>query len=120
MIPSHRWLWRARPLWLAPIGDSLPAYHDGDTFDAIVDLAWRNYGRRRIRLLGVNAPELREIGGPEARSKLHAWLTEADVGGSAWPLLLESTKPDAFGRWLATVWRLDGRCLNDDLNEVPA
>ena len=42
------------------------------------------------------------------------WLSW--VEGMEWPLTVQTAKSDAFGRYLARIWRTtDGRCLNDDL-----
>ena len=55
-----------------------------------------------------------EPAGAEASIFAKAWF--ADVGPGDWPLTLTTSKSDAFGRYLATVWRAsDGACLNDDL-----
>lgn len=59
--------------------------HDGDTFAALVDqgLGQWNHGIRkaqdglRIRLYGVNAREIEEEGGPEARDALASFMPPA-------------------------------------------
>lgn len=65
----------------APTGASMtaPAYryaatavsvHDGDTFTARIDLGFRVVIELELRIADVNAPELRQAGGPEARDFL--------------------------------------------------
>jgi len=71
---------------------------DGDTFDADVDLGFHLTSRLRFRLLGIDAPEMRESAGPAAK----AWLTEAIPVDKA--VHIRTEKGDSFGRWLAVVY----------------
>lgn len=112
--PPHRWVWRARYLRTV----------DGDTFDVEVDCGFRLFRQERIRLLGVDTPEVvgaNRAAGLAAASFTLNWLAEAQYGVSSpfWAIRLETFKPkdrDSFGRWLAVVWReVDGMCLNLDL-----
>jgi len=110
-MPSQAWVYRARALRAV----------DGDTLDVELDQGLHTRRLERLRLLGVNAPE---VHGPSRDAGLAAtawtrgWLDAAATGapGVAWPLLLQTTRSDVFGRWLATCWRVgDGACLNDDI-----
>jgi endonuclease YncB( thermonuclease family) len=96
---------------------------DGDTVVGTVDAGfglWLHRGNEgaHLRLLGVDTPERNEKGWDAARQFTAAWVREA---GSAnpehrWPFVIRTEKADAFGRYLARIWRVsDGRCLNDDL-----
>lgn len=99
------WAYRARPARVI----------DGDTIDVTVDAGFANYRTERLRLLGVNTPEKRgpTLGaGLLAQGYVEEWLEDAE---GEWPLVIVTKKSDAFGRYLARVWRPDGRCLNDDL-----
>lgn len=91
---------------------------DGDTIDVTVDAGFANYRTERLRLLGVNAPEMRGPSRPAALAAagyVTSWLGAVPFDDD-WPLVIETHKGDAFGRYLARVWRTtDGRCLNDDL-----
>lgn len=77
---------------------------DGDTFDAVIDLGWRQSYATRIRLYGVNAPE---VHGPEKSQGLAAtkyveeWL--ASCPGGAERFLLRSHGLGSFRRDLADV-----------------
>lgn len=100
--PAHRWLY---PCELVRIIDA-------DTIVLMLDRGFHDYAERTVRLLGVNAPELRgvsAVAGRAARDFVVHWLSES--GG----LLLESNKYEKYGRTLGTLWRADGRCLNQDL-----
>lgn len=78
--------------------------HDGDTVRADVSLGfdtWRH--EQAFRLLSVNAIELRDPGGQEARANLLALLT-ATPG-----VILSSVKPDKYGgRYDAHITLPDG------------
>jgi len=72
------------------------AVHDGDTVTA-VDASGR---RQRIRLVGIDAPELDQPMGRQARAAL-----AARVEGRA--LAVEGTARDQHGRLLAILWAGD-------------
>lgn len=99
---------------------------DGDTYDMIADLGFGlEHGHAsdvpfRVRLLGVNTPELRRgsvehrAAGRAATEYVRHWFTAA--GPKEWPLMIRTSKDDSFGRWLAEVWRTgDSANLGDDL-----
>lgn len=52
---------------------------DGDTFKALVDQGCDNLTRKGIRINGINARELSEPGGPEARAYLRDLVPEGMV-----------------------------------------
>lgn len=93
---------------------------DGDTVWALVSLGYDVHTRHSIRLAGVNAPALSELGGPEAHAFTVDWFTENVPDGA---FTLVSRKEEKYGRYLGTVIAPNGRCLNDDLlssgNAVP-
>jgi endonuclease YncB( thermonuclease family) len=90
---------------------------DGDTAVADLDLGWGVWRKEvkgapsRLRLLGVNAPELRDLGGPEAKALVEELIP---VGSVVW---IDSHSLDSFGRALVTVRLMDGRALLDLLPE---
>ena len=84
---------------------SVSAVHDGDTVSATV-------GRRqeRIRLIGIDAPEMgQKPWGAEAKRQLEALLSPGQ-----WKVRLEYDveKRDKYGRILAYLWTLDGKMIN--------
>lgn len=107
-MPRHLWVFRAR----------VERVIDGDTLDITIDCGFRSTRVERIRLLGVNAPEKtgstrRE--GILAQDFTTLWCADA-LYMTEWPIVIQTKKSDAFGRYLATVWRVvDGACLNNDL-----
>ena len=101
------WAYRARPVKVI----------DGDTLDVALDAGFRNFREERLRLLGLNTPERKgetRKAGDAARLFVVDWLSWLE--GMEWPLTIQTAKSDAFGRYLARIWRTtDGRCLNEDL-----
>ncbi len=89
---------------------------DGDTLQITIDQGLNTHRAERVRLLGVDTPETKgatKMAGRLATIYVEDWLAEAD---DEWPLIVQTARGDAFGRWLARVWRRsDGRELNDDL-----
>lgn len=90
---------------------------DADTIKVTVDLGFRTYITTPLRLLGINAPEKNTQPGQEAIKWVQGWMGQ----GRAWDdgLIVSSAHPgdygDKYGRWLGTVYDLDGRCLNADI-----
>ena len=111
---------------------------DGDTVDATVDAGFKRRSDERLRLLGVNTPELRSrdpqerIAAQQAKDFTAAWLAEhaqMNTVTVTWgdeevrPFNIQTEKDDSFGRWLATVECQRGYSLNQALldsgNAVP-
>ena len=93
---------------------------DGDTVDFYVDRGMYDFTRVRLRLLGVNTPEIKgetREAGRAASAYTADWLAVGIAEyDDDWPFLIHTQKDDVFGRYLAVIWRRsDGRCLNDDL-----
>ena len=87
---------------------------DGDTIDVIVDHGMMIQSHQRIRLAGINAPEVRgaeRAAGLRASMFVNGWLEEA--GSDEWPLLI-TTQQDhrSFNRYVGDVVRVvDGADL---------
>ena len=77
---------------------------DGDTVELEVDVGFKIQVRETFRLALVNAPEMRTPEGPMAKEWLTARLASISLGGSAYPLSIESFKKDKYGRWLVTIY----------------
>jgi micrococcal nuclease len=115
-MPVHQWVYPARAVRAV----------DGDTVDVYIDQGMHSLRLERLRLLNVNTPERKTttfVEGEASRHYTAVWLGLEDENGvpimrvgKTWHFLIETHKSDAFGRYLALVWRVsDGRCLNDDL-----
>lgn len=89
---EFQWLYKAKVLEV----------YDGDTITVEIDLGFDIKMERKIRLYGINAPEMR---GPEkeqgtrTRNVLREWILNKDV-------IIESIKDKSgkYGRILARVW----------------
>lgn len=83
--------------------------YDGDTIDLIIDVGFKMTTRQRIRLLGVNTPELRGASKEKGlywRDMTRKWLKDAkDKSKEEWYLKINTFKSDAFGRYLADISR---------------
>lgn len=78
---------------------------DGDTFDVLLDLGFNILIRRRVRLYGVNTPEIRGVtkeDGLKASARVSELIEGKDV------LLISCDYDDKFGRCLAKVIIPDG------------
>ena len=91
---------------LAPLGgiertvDSLQVHVvDGDTL---------RYGAERVRLRGIDTPELNEPGGQAARQRLEEWLRSG-------PLRIVSRGRDVYDRLVADVF-VDGQNVAEMLS----
>lgn len=85
---------------------------DGDTIDVLVDLGFRICHQQRLRLLGINAPEMHG----EEREKAQAakdYLSKL-TGKN---IRIETQKADSFGRYLAYVW-FETRCINSEIVDL--
>lgn len=90
---------------------------DGDTVDARVDLGFGVSMLMRLRLTGINAPEVTgesQEAGIEAKEWLSSTLLTKDV-------VIETSKDrkgrdrkDKWSRYLAVIW-LDGVNINEEL-----
>lgn len=108
---------------------------DGDTVDLVIDLGLRITSHQRIRILGVDTPELRR--GTEEEKKLgriardfvHRVLvvdqnsdeviSHLPTGVSPdYPILVQTHKADSFGRWLGQVFYVQRDGTEVNLSEV--
>ena len=101
-MSAHRYLWRA----------DIDRVVDGDTLDVIIDCGFHATRTERLRLLGVNCPEMHgpsSQAGVAAKSFTNSWCNDVqyDTTRASWPFLVETFKTDAFGRYLARVWPAD-------------
>lgn len=79
---------------------------DGDTIDVSIDLGFRAWRTERLRLLGVDTPELnakdpviREHA-VKARDFVQWKVDQKDI-------VIRTHKSDSFGRWLAEIFYMD-------------
>ena len=82
---------------------------DGDTFEVEIDLGFSILIRRKVRLFGVDCPEMKgphKDKGLEAKDLSSKFFIE---NHGEFLLLSHSDKIDNFGRILAEVWDSSGK-----------
>ncbi len=85
--------------------------YDGDTVTVDIDLGFDVMLKsQKIRLLGINAPEVRGSQRPEGLKSRDALREKI---GSKWvSIKTQKDKKGKFGRWLGEIW-IDDTCIND-------
>lgn len=80
--------------------------YDGDTCTCIVDLGFKTSARIKVRLLGIDTPEIRTKNLDEKEKGLATrdWLREKILGKK---VLLHTKEKGKFGRWLGVIWDLE-------------
>lgn len=96
---------------------------DGDTIVVDIDLGFRTWTKdQRIRLYGIDCPELNTEAGKNARLATADWMIAN--GADKAPIYLETIKAagtdkvDPHARWLGTIWGHEdftGESLNEYL-----
>jgi micrococcal nuclease len=83
---------------------------DGDTVDLDVDLGMRVHTRARVRLVGVNAPEIYSVKKSSAEYKqgmrVKIFLINF-LKGEKLILWTDKDRTGKYGRWLGTIGVLD-------------
>tara|TARA_B100000212_G_scaffold83326_1_gene60291 strand:- start:1224 stop:1592 length:369 start_codon:yes stop_codon:yes gene_type:complete len=80
--------------------------YDGDTCTCVVDLGFKTFQRIKVRLLGVDTPEIRtkDLKEKEKGYEARDWLRERILGKK---VLLHTKEKGKFGRWLGHIWDLE-------------
>lgn len=81
---------------------------DGDTFDVLIDQGMRRYPFERLRLAGIDTPEIYGVSrdseeyaaGAAVKSKVEERILDR-------PVLVRTLDEETFGRWVAEVDWLD-------------
>ena len=75
---------------------------DGDTLDVMIDQGFHARRKERVRLLGVNAPEM--TGKTKVAGQKAKYFVEELIYNNGWFCYIRTSKTDAFGRYLADVY----------------
>jgi endonuclease YncB( thermonuclease family) len=100
--------------------------HDGDTLRVRLDQGFGDTKTLNLRLYETFAPELKQPGGKETRQFVLDWLNESDPDGDEWPFVVTTIRTRAdkeaqtLGRYVGILHDVEGRCLNDDINDFVA
>ena len=93
--------------------------YDGDTITVLADMGMSLFARIKVRLLGINTPEIRTKDADEKRRGLEArdYLREQILNQE---VILHTVKRGKYGRWLGEVWKMDdqGAILSESVNQT--
>lgn len=80
--------------------------YDGDTCTCVVDLGFKTSLRIKVRLVGIDTPEIRTKDKKEKELgyKTRDWLRERILGKK---VILHTKEKGKFGRWLGMIWDLE-------------
>ena len=90
---------------------------DGDTVDLDLDLGFSLTLRQRVRLYGVDAPELRSKDPAEKAKGLESQAFVAQWFEQPGPVLVRTSKEEKYGRMLADCYREGAPSLCTELLE---
>ena len=87
--------------------------YDGDTCTCIVDLGFKTFIKVKIRLSGIDTPEIRTKDLIEKKKgyESKSWLSDKILGKK---VLLHTNKKGKFGRWLGSIWSIDEEITNKE------
>lgn len=74
---------------------------DADTLWLWIHIGFDIWMRQKVRLRGIDAPELNTNAGLRAKRFVESQLESA---GPSWPVTVTTTKPDKYDRYLTDVW----------------
>ena len=80
--------------------------YDGDTCTCVVDLGFKRFKRVKVRLVGIDTPEIRtkDLIEKEKGLATRDWLRERILNKK---IILHTSEKGKFGRWLGTIWPLE-------------
>jgi micrococcal nuclease len=71
---------------------------DGDTIDVMVDLGFKTYVLKRLRLARINCPEKHTVNGLKAKEAVEELLPIDSI------IIFRSTRLDKYGRSVAEIY----------------
>ncbi len=92
--------------------------YDGDTVTLMIDQGMKHFARVKVRLVGINTPEIRttDLEEKERGYKAKNFLKDLIEGKT---VVVHTVKKGKFGRWLGVLWLYQedmtelGQSLND-------
>ena len=79
---------------------------DGDTVDVLVDLGFSHFQKMRLRLFGINTPEMRgeeRPAGIKAKQYVIDRIGDGDTGAQIM-IMTERDRTGKYGRYIATIF----------------
>ena len=90
---------------------------DGDTIVAEVDLGFDTYKKVRVRLEGIDAPEVRTRDLKEKAKGIQSKEYLEDIFATNREFILVSNKVDKYGRCLGTIYMEDIN-INEEMLDI--
>lgn len=97
--------------------------YDGDTITVMIDQGMKHFARVKVRLVGINTPEIRTKDLDEKKRGLEAKeYLKSRIEGKT--VIVHTVKKGKFGRWLGILWVFEedmdtlGESLNDEMIRV--
>lgn len=94
--------------------------YDGDTITVMIDQGMKHFARVKVRMLGINTPEIRTKDLEEkARGYTAKEYLKSRIEGKT--IIINTVKKGKFGRWLGVLWLYEegmdelGESLNDEM-----
>jgi len=94
--------------------------YDGDTITVMIDQGMKHFARVKVRMIGINTPELRTKDLDEkARGYAAKDYLKSRIEGKT--VVVHTVKKGKFGRWLGVIWLYEegmeelGESLNDEM-----
>lgn len=94
--------------------------YDGDTITVMIDQGMKHFARVKVRMLGINTPELRtkDLDEKERGYAAKEYLKSRIEGKT---IIINTVKKGKFGRWLGVFWLYEegmeelGESINDEM-----
>jgi endonuclease YncB( thermonuclease family) len=99
-MPKKKSAKKEDPAWLYRRRAAVVAVTDGDTVVLMIDDGRANYSREKMRLWGINAPEIDTEEGKKAKAFLESKMP---VGTEVWIETVKDTT-EKYGRYLVNVY----------------
>jgi len=92
--------------------------YDGDTFDCLVDMGFSTSIKIKVRVLGIDTPEMKSKD-PDQKAKAvlaRDYLRDQTLNNK---IILRTAGLEKYGRWLGELWRVpaEGADLGESLND---
>lgn len=86
---------------------------DADTIEVIMDLGFKTYQRRTVRLLGFDAAETRTKDLEEKALGMNQMFWMESLLRTCKFLVINTKKKDSFGRYLGDIYTDNGDFINE-------
>lgn len=97
--------------------------YDGDTVTLMIDQGMKHFARVKVRMIGVDTPEIRTKDLEEKKRGYEAKdYLKSRIEGKT--IIVQTLKKGKFGRWLGVMWDYTedaddlGESLNDEMIRV--